>query len=77
MTKPWFQYPDYKNKHGGTHLNPSTWAGQAGGSEGQSHPRVHSEFKASLRYIKDTALVPSAEGNAQLEIQTPRVEERK
>jgi hypothetical protein len=31
--------------------NTSTWEAEAGGSQIQGHPSLHSEFEASLGYI--------------------------
>ena len=31
---------------------PSTWEVEAGGSEVRGHPQLHSEFEASLGYIR-------------------------
>lgn len=33
-------------------FDPSTWEVDAGGERAQGHPRLQSEFKASLGYVK-------------------------
>ena len=40
------------NRYSGPHRNPTTWQVEAGGSEVQGHPQLHSKFKASLGYMK-------------------------
>ena len=42
-----------RDRQGGVHMcTPSTWKGKTGGSEVQGHPGLHSEFEASLSYLR-------------------------
>lgn len=38
----------YTRRSGNVHCNPTSWEKEAGGSEGQGHPQLHSQFEDSL-----------------------------